>query len=286
MNRTGLAIALTVAAVVGVLFAIYPRLDIGISAHFYNRQINLFYANVQPWVLHSRDAARWLTALLVAPACLALIGKLVLPRLRMLISGRAALFLVLTLALGPGVLANLILKEHWGRARPIDITELGGDFRFTPWWDPRGDCPDNCSFIAGEPSGAFWTLAPAALAPPQWRLVAYGGALVFGSAVGLLRIAGGGHFFTDVVFAGVFMFLLIWTAHGIIYRWRATRMDEDTVERLLERAGEAVYQDLGLSAARQASAFTPAALPEMIAELPHATNASEETGDSIRVSQD
>jgi membrane-associated PAP2 superfamily phosphatase len=285
MNRTGLAIALTVAVVVGVLFGIYSRLDIDISAHFYNRQINLFYANVQPWVMHSRDAARWLTALLVAPACLALIGKLVLPRLRMLISGRAALFLVMTLALGPGVLANLILKDHWGRARPIDITELGGSYRFTAWWDPRGDCPDNCSFIAGEPSGAFWTLAPAALVPPQWRLAAYGGALVFGAAVGLLRIAGGGHFFTDVVFAGVFMFLLIWAAHGLIFRWR-TRLGETSVERLLERAGEAMYDAIGLSGTRQAAVFTPAALPEMMASLPHATNAGAKSDDPIRPSQD
>ncbi len=286
MNRTGLAITLAVAVVVGVLFGIYARLDVEISALFYNRQINLFDANVQPWVLHSRDAARWLTALLVAPACLALIGKLVLPRLRMLISSRAALFLVLTMALGPGVLANLILKDHWGRARPIDITELGGTFHFTAWWDPRGDCPDNCSFIAGEPSGAFWTLAPAALVPPQWRLIAYGGALVFGSAVGLLRIAGGGHFFTDVIFAGVFIFLLNWTLHGLIFRWRATRLGETTLERLLERAGEAIYNAVGLSETRQAAVFTPAALPEMMASLPHSTNAGAESGDSIRVSQD
>lgn len=286
MNRTGLAIALTVAVVVGVLFGIYSRLDIDISAYFYNRQINLFYANVQPWVMHSRDAARWLTAVIVAPACLAIIGKLVLPRLPMLISSRAALFLVVTLALGPGVLANLILKDHWGRARPIDTTELGGSYRFTAWWDPRGDCPDNCSFIAGEPSGAFWALAPAALAPPQWRLAAYGGALVFGAAVGLLRIAGGGHFFTDVAFAGVFMFLVIWTAHGLIFRWRATRIGETSVERLLERAGGAIYDAIGLSGTRQAAVFTPAALPEMMASLPHATNAGAESGDTIRVSQD
>lgn len=240
MNRTGLAIALTVAVVVGVLFGIYPRLDLDISALFYNRQINLFDANVQPWAMHSRAAARWLTALIVAPAGLAMIGKLIMPKRRMLIGSRAAFFLLVTLALGPGVLTNVILKDHWGRARPIDVTELGGSFRFTAWWDPRGDCPDNCSFIAGEPSGAFWTLAPAALAPPQWRLLAYAGALAFGCAVGLLRIAAGGHFFTDVVFAGVFTFLIIWTTHGLLFRWAATRPTDEAIERPLAQAGEAI----------------------------------------------
>ncbi len=240
MNRTGLIIALGIAAVVGVLFAIYPRLDIDISAFFYNRQINLFKVNAQPWVNFTRDAVRCVTALIFAPAVLVLIGKLIMPKRHMLMGGRAALFLILTMALGPGVLTNLVLKEHWGRARPIDITELGGDYRFTPWWDPRGNCPDNCSFVAGEPSGAFWTLAPAALAPPQWRLLAYGGALTFGAAVGLLRIAGGGHFFTDVVFSGVFVFLVIWTTYGLLFRWPATRSSDEAVERPLVQAGEAM----------------------------------------------
>lgn len=240
MNRAGLVTAFAIAAVVGVLFAVYPRLDIDISALFYNRQANLFDANAQPWVNHSRAAARWLITLIFAPACLAVIGKLIMPNRRMLIGGRAALFLIVTMALGPGVLTNLVLKDHWGRARPIDITELGGTFRFTPWWDPRGQCPNNCSFVAGEPSGAFWTLAPAALAPPQWRVAAYGGALAFGAAVGLLRIAGGGHFFTDVVFAGVLMFLLIWVAHGIVFRWPATRLSDEAIERPLARMDEAI----------------------------------------------
>lgn len=270
MTRVALLTALTIAVVVGVLFAVYPRLDIDISALFYDRQINLFDANVQPWVMNSREAARWLITLLVAPACLAVIGKLIMPHRRMLIGGRAALFVIVTLALGPGVLTNLVLKDHWGRARPIDVTELGGTFRFTPWWDPRGDCPTNCSFVAGEPSGAFWTLAPAALAPPQWRLVAYGGALAIGVAVGLLRIAGGAHFFTDVVFAGVLMFLLIWITHGVLFRWRIKRLSDAAIEGFLARTGEAI-RTAGRRAPspKSGAAFTPGTLPEKLASLPH-----------------
>ena len=244
MNCAGLAIALTIAVVVGAAFAVHPRLYIDISALFYNRQNNLFDVNAQPWVNHSRAAARWLITLIFAPACLAVIGKLIMPKRRMLIGGRAALLLIVTMAFGPGVLTNLVLKDHWGRARPIDITQLGGTFRFTPWWDPRGECPNNCSFVAGEPSGAFWTVAPAALAPPQWRLVAYGGALAFGAAVGLLRIAGGGHFFSDVMFAGVLMYLMIWVVHGLIFRWRPTRIKEGSIEHRLAAAGEAIRNGL------------------------------------------
>jgi lipid A 4'-phosphatase len=55
-------------------------------------------------------------------------------------------------------------------------------------------------------------------------------------AVGLLRIAAGGHFFSDVAFSGVFIFLIIWLAHGLIYRWRATRITDAAVERWLQKA--------------------------------------------------
>jgi len=240
MNRTGLAIALVVAIVVGALFAADPQLDLAISAHFFDRQTGIFEVNAQPWVNHTRDGARYLIALLVAPAFLAIVGKLLWPRRRMLVRGRAALFLILTLALGPGLLTNGVLKDYWPRSRPIDVKALGGTDRFVPWWDPRGECPANCSFVAGEASAAFWTLAPAALAPPQWRAVAYGGALVFGAAIGLLRIAAGGHFFTDVVFAGVFTFLLIWLTYALIFRWKPTRLSDDAVERPLVKAGEAL----------------------------------------------
>jgi lipid A 4'-phosphatase len=240
MNRTGLTITLVIAVVVGVLFGVYSRFDLAVSAFFFDPHSHLFRLNNQPWVMFARDAARWLVALIVAPAVLALGGKLIMPERRALIGGRAALLMLVTLALGPGVLANIVLKDHWGRARPLDVIEFGGTYPFIPWWDPRGDCRDNCSFIAGEPSGAFWTLAPAALTPPQWRLIAYGGALAFGAAVGLMRIAGGGHFFTDVVFSGVFTFLIIWTTYGLLFRWPATRTSDQAVERPLVQTGEAI----------------------------------------------
>jgi lipid A 4'-phosphatase len=238
MNRTGLTIALGIGFAVGVICAVDPQLDLDIAGAFFDPARHLFDVNAQMWVQHTREAARVLITLIVLPAFLAVIGKLIWPRRRMLIEARAALFLIATLALGPGLLTNVILKDHWGRPRPIDVQQFGGDYRFTSWWDPRGGCPDNCSFIAGEPSGAFWTLAPAALAGPELQPLAYAAALAFGAGVGVLRIAAGAHFFSDVVFAGVFMYLLIWLIHGVIYRWPATRIDEAAAERRLTEAGE------------------------------------------------
>jgi len=235
MNRTGLSIALAIAATVGIVFALWPELDIKLVAPFFDTQRGAFTFSYNRTYLYVRDVSNWLIALLALPAALAPAAKLFRPERRLLIPGRAILLMLLTLALVPGVLADVVLKKHWGRPRPIDVAEFGGQEHFRPWWDPRGDCPTNCSFIAGEPSGAFWTMSAAAVAPPQWRAPAYAAALVFGSAVGVMRMAAGGHFFTDVVFAGVFAFLAIWIAHGWLYRWRPTRISDAAVETALER---------------------------------------------------
>jgi lipid A 4'-phosphatase len=235
MNRTGLLIALALAAAVGLLFGLYPKLDLDLVRPFFDPAAGGFWASFNPVSNALRDLSRLIVTLLVAPAALAIVAKLVLPRRPMLIPGRAAVLMAVTLALGPGLVTNVILKSHWGRPRPIDVVEFGGDQHFVPWWDPRGDCPDNCSFVAGEPSGAFWTLAPAALMPPAWRPLAYGAAVAFGAGIGLVRMAGGGHFFSDVVFSGFFTFLIIWLMHGLLFRWRATRISDRAVERALER---------------------------------------------------
>ena len=142
--------------------------------------------------------------------------------------------MLLTLVLGPGLVTNLVFKENWSRPRPIDVAEFGGASISARGGIRAATARKNCSFVAGEPSGAFWTLAPAALTPPQWRALAYGGSLAFGAAVGVLRMAAGAHFFSDVVFAGVFTFLVIWLTHGWLYRWPRTRITDEAVARALE----------------------------------------------------
>jgi lipid A 4'-phosphatase len=234
MNRTGLLIALAIAAAVGLVFGLYPALDLTISGLFFVPG-KAFWAAVDPVFLWLRSITTWVVTAIVAPAFAALAWKLVQPRRPMLIPGRAAVFMIVTLALGPGLVTNTILKDYWGRPRPVDVTEFTGPERFLPWWDPRGSCLGNCSFVAGEPSGAFWTLAPAALAPPAWRALAYASALAFGAVIGVGRIMAGAHFFSDVVFAGVFTFLIVWVVHGLLYRWPATRTTDARVEGLIER---------------------------------------------------
>jgi hypothetical protein len=67
-------------------------------------------------------------------------------------AGPSGRFLIATMILAPGIMANVVLKEHWGRSRPIDA-QFGGNEHFVSWRDRRGDCPANCSFVSGDVAG-------------------------------------------------------------------------------------------------------------------------------------
>ena len=76
--------------------------------------------------------------------------------------------------------------------------EFGGPWRFRPLETFDGECRRNCSFVSGEVATAAWTLAPALLAPPPFRVLAVGAALGFTAATALLRMSFGGHYLSDV----------------------------------------------------------------------------------------
>jgi lipid A 4'-phosphatase len=239
MTRNGLLIALALAALVGIVFGFYPELDMWLAGLFLGNARLTFPLRIDPWVMAARNGGLWVVAALAAPAVIALAIKLIVPRMRLLVPGRAIVFLLATLVLAPGLVVNAVLKDSWPRSRPIDAPAFGGKETFVAWWDPRGVCERNCSFVTGDGSAAFWTMAPAALAPPGWRAAAYAAAIAFGTGIGLLRMAAGAHFFTDIAFAGIITFMIIWLVHGFIYRWPASRFSDEAVERVLERAAPA-----------------------------------------------
>jgi len=241
MNRTGLLIAIGVGVIAGLILGIFPNIDLAFSRRFFDPVSKAFLVARDETALVVRDGFVYVITALAVPAFIALAVKLIFPRRPMLIPGRAVVFLIATLALAPGLVTNVVLKDNWGRPRPYSVQQFAGPETFVPWWDPRGGCDKNCSFVAGEGAGAFWTLAPAALTPPAWRAVAYAAALAFGAGVGGFRIAFGAHFLSDVIFAGVFTFLVIWLVHGLIYRWAATRLTDAQIEGALGRLTLPVY---------------------------------------------
>ncbi len=117
---------------------------------------------------------------------------------------RDALFILLFLALGPGLLVNVVLKDHVGRARPREVVQYGGSHPFTEIWQP-GDTGRNSSFPSGHASVAFFVIAPWFVLRDRNRrlaLVFLVSGTLFGIAVGWARILQGGHFLSDVLWAG------------------------------------------------------------------------------------
>jgi lipid A 4'-phosphatase len=119
------------------------------------------------------------------------------------------LFLVLFLLLGPGLLVNTVFKDHWGRPRPADIKEFGGTDRFLPVW-VKGEAGHGKSFPSGHASVGFFLFAPffflrGKAKKEAFLFLALG--ILYGLLLGLGRIIQGGHFLSDVLWAGGFTYL-------------------------------------------------------------------------------
>jgi lipid A 4'-phosphatase len=229
----------------GLVFLAAPWLDHWVADSFYDTASRKFPLATAAWLVTLRNINRVIDVGFGIVLGAMVLWKLWRPELPLLVSGRALLFLTLTFILAPGVMANVLFKENWSRPRPIHLTEYGGHAHFVPWWDPRGTCRNNCSFVSGEVSAAAWTLAPAALTPPGVRPVAIGAAIVFTGVIALVRMAAGGHFLSDSIFAALLTALIVWFMYDLIYRrWRG-RVTEERIERELSRWGRALRARFG-----------------------------------------
>lgn len=235
MNRAGLITALAAALAFVVLYLLYPELDLRIAGAFYDAVTRTFPFRSHIVAVIARETAMIVAWAFCVPALVALVVKLARPDKPMLLRGRTVAYLVITMVFTAGIVTNLTFKTYWGRPRPASVVEFNGQWQFKPWWQPGGECPRNCSFFSGEAATAFWTFAPASLAPPAWRPLAYVGATVFGLATGGLRVTFGGHFVSDVIVAGLVTFVLIWLMHGLLYRWPSTRTTDERIEAWLTR---------------------------------------------------
>jgi lipid A 4'-phosphatase len=198
-NALGLSVALLAA--VSILFMLLPSLDIRVSSLFYVEGVG-FPAEQRSMGLLADQLAIWVV---IGLTVLKLLAR---KRLRA-VPSRVVAFLAATLVLGPGLIVNLLLKDHWGRARPIQTTLFGGAHDFSLPWIISDGCLRNCSFVSGEASGSFWFIALAFVVPPAARGVTLTVALLWALAISLNRIAFGGHFLSDVLIGWVLVLLVI-----------------------------------------------------------------------------
>jgi len=231
---TGFAIYGAALATSLALFYWVPQVDLFVSGLFYDPAHGFTLANWPP--VHDLTASiRWITwAILLIPlagaAWLRFVGW---PIWRF--NRNALIFLIAALTVGPGILVNTVLKDHWGRARPYQIEAFGGQHQFTPAPLPADQCDRNCSFVSGHAALGFSLVMFAFLIPAgRTRTIALAAALSFGALVGLARIAAGHHFLSDVVDAGLLVVGTTWLLH----RWLVVHDGATPIIASIDRLGE------------------------------------------------
>ncbi len=170
--------------------------------------ISYFYQDCQCWDLAEKGFWRFLYLYAPVPGYLLAMVSLVAISLSYskpawLSWRKPAMMMVFCLAVGPGILVNLVFKDNWGRPRPREVLEFGGREAFLQPWQP-GKRGEGKSFPCGHCSIAFYLAVPFLFlkrrhAYAAWAFLIAG--LVLGSLTGLARMMAGGHFLSDVLWS-------------------------------------------------------------------------------------
>lgn len=222
-----------IALIATVLFA-FTDLDIISIRSFYHPELNDSWpvASEPVWSLFYRSAP-WVTGFLaVAGAALLVIGVV---RKR---SGRFRLygiFILLCVIIGPGLITNVVLKNHWGRPRPRQIVEFGGQLEYVqPLLPSRthgksfpcGHCSVGYLYAIG-----WWVWRRR---HPRWAILSLVTGLALGTLLGLGRMAGGAHFLSDAVWSALIAFVVAHVLYYYVLRVPAREDSRETVYPLFE----------------------------------------------------
>lgn len=197
-----------------LVFLVFPDLDLAVSGWFWDPETGWTYKDGVLLEFVRKGLPAVIIGVVVFVLVLWVAGHVF--RQRFLgIDGRIALYLTLSLALGPGLIVNTVFKDNWGRARPSQIVEFGGESAYTPPFMVTDQCDDNCAFVSGHGALGFWLVSLAFLAPAAWRGRAIAGAFTFGFLVALVRIIQGGHFLSDTVYSAAITITVSW----FLWKW-------------------------------------------------------------------
>lgn len=118
-------------------------------------------------------------------------------------------YLVLALLIGPGLVVNSILKDNWGRPRPREIVQFGGNYSYEAPLTYDSSSPGK-SFPCGHATMGFYFFALGFILRkkfPRLALLITILAAFWGGIIGWVRVGQGGHFSSDVLWAGVIVYL-------------------------------------------------------------------------------
>lgn len=196
-----------------LVFGFWPGLDLWITAQFYD---GVGFPAEMSATSQALRLLVWDLSIAMAVLSLVMVVIGLATRRPRLVPAHIWAFIGGVYLLGPGLLVNGVLKEHWGRARPATTTDFGGTWDFTPFWQRGRQCLANCSFTSGEAASAMaLAIALFALMPFVMRGRSRGARICYGAIAVLLPVAGavqrllaGRHFASDVIFSALFVSLI------------------------------------------------------------------------------
>lgn len=195
------ALGLGIPIILTLPFLFFP-LDLKIESLFFSPLTGSWpYADVFPWDF----LYRYGPLLLLLSGIIAIALIILSYFKKYFIAYRLPMYFFLaSIAFGPGYLVNSTLKEYTGRPRPREVVEFHGDKTFLYPFQ-LGTAGNGQSFPSGHAAAGF-ALFGLALALRQinrrrGRQV-FCFTLIYGTIMGIGRMAQGGHFPSDIVWAG------------------------------------------------------------------------------------
>lgn len=202
--------------VMAALFIAFPAIDLMVAEAFHTGGNGFLWRDgpVHRFVDEMiRPYIKELVIVMLALACISLISRGRILKWH----PKAITFVVLSYAIGPGLLVNGVLKNIVGRARPKHIEVLGGERMFSRAFADADQCVSNCSFVSGDVAFVAAGLAFALLLDGTKRRIAIAFCVAATAVTGYFRMAVGAHFLSDVVLAGLFCFLITLALHQLVY---------------------------------------------------------------------
>ena len=201
------------------VYLVWPDLDLTVARWFHTPSVG-FDAVQWPWVHVWHMSVPWLgRGMLVMCVLLMAFGRhWMTPATR-----RKTFALLACLIVGLWLILHVGFKDNWGRARPSQITALGGTETYTSPLVPSSACDTNCSFMSGHAGTGFVLIAVGALATTRTRRRWIAIGWTTGLVLGYVRMAQGGHFLGDVLFGGLLLWGCAWLTRWCYVQWRARR---------------------------------------------------------------
>ncbi len=214
--------AITILAL--VIFALFPEIDLKVTHFFFFDGQFPLRGNVSP--LHNvgslaLDYTVRICCILSALICL---GAIVFQYTRKFIpavlqnlgdklrsyikfTNKQLKYLFLVIVITPGIIVHWVMKPIWERARPVNVTEFGGEKTYTTFYHLHAHMDGN-SFPSGHAAMAFALVALGYMVAPEKRKKVLFITICYAILASACRVWQGSHFISDVTFSGL---LTLWT---------------------------------------------------------------------------